>query len=169
MGDIADRLIEEGMDELLAHNTGECDAFCPYCLDDDEDPTSAPVELTCPEPDCGAPMVLRVTRRAPWTGRKFYGCSRFPECRSTHGAHPDGTPLGIPATKATKQARIRAHDVFDQLHRPGRMTRSQAYVFLAKRMGMSKDECHIGRFDAAQCDQVIAIATRRLRKGFKRG
>lgn len=45
----------------------------------------------------------------------FWGCSRFPECRSTHGAHPDGRPLGKPATAEVKQARIAAHAAFDRL------------------------------------------------------
>ena len=34
-------------------------------------------ELTCPE--CGAAMVLRVSRHGC-----FYGCSRYPQCDGTH-------------------------------------------------------------------------------------
>ena len=41
----------------------------------------------------------------------FYGCSRYPVCQNTHGAHPDGTPLGKPANKATREARIGLFDI----------------------------------------------------------
>jgi restriction system protein len=32
-------------------------------------------------PRCGAPMVARVARRGPQSGREFYGCTRYPSCR----------------------------------------------------------------------------------------
>jgi hypothetical protein len=31
MGDAADDLIEQGMDNLLAHQLGQCDNYCQYC------------------------------------------------------------------------------------------------------------------------------------------
>lgn len=36
--------------------------------------------LNCP--DCGSPMVERYNSK---TGQKFYGCSRYPQCRMTLG------------------------------------------------------------------------------------
>ena len=27
----------------------------------------------------------------------FYGCSTYPNCKASHGAHKDGKPLGTPA------------------------------------------------------------------------
>ena len=68
------------------------------------------MELTCPE--CGQKMVLRQTTKYTTKDgqpRKFYGCSGYPKCRSTHGAHPNGTPLGFPATTEVKQLRMQAH------------------------------------------------------------
>jgi ssDNA-binding Zn-finger/Zn-ribbon topoisomerase 1 len=65
-------------------------------------------KVICPE--CEAPMVLRWTDKYK---RHFYSCSRWPECDAAHGADPQGKPLGIPANKATKRARIAAHDAFD--------------------------------------------------------
>lgn len=38
MGDMADALIEQGMDELDRHTAGQCDDggfYCPYCEQDD--------------------------------------------------------------------------------------------------------------------------------------
>ena len=40
-------------------------------------------EVYCPNPNCGAPMVLRTARRGPNTGKQFYGCSRYPGCKET--------------------------------------------------------------------------------------
>ena len=36
--------------------------------------------LLCPK--CGAPMVKRVSNKGMYAGQEFYGCSRFPACRS---------------------------------------------------------------------------------------
>jgi len=41
--------------------------------------------------------------------RHFYGCSRWPDCRATHGAHPDGKPMGVPADAETKKLRQGVH------------------------------------------------------------
>ncbi len=119
--------------------------------------------LTCPE--CGGEMVLRVS---PKYRDPFYGCTRFPECRSTHGAKPDGSPLGTPADKETKQWRRKAHEVFDcvwgednqflsaeeRKHR-----RSIAYRWLADKMQMNdqRELCNIGHFDSEQCQAVITL------------
>jgi ssDNA-binding Zn-finger/Zn-ribbon topoisomerase 1 len=123
-------------------------------------------DVTC---HCGSKMRLRYSQR--FGGNWFYGCSRFPECDGAHGAHQsDGAPLGVPADKPTKAARIRAHTVFNQLFEGrGRMTRSQAYRWLAKKLHMTADECHIGRFNLAQCDRVIDVCARRLGRGFGNG
>lgn len=39
---------------------------------------SSATESRCPK--CGAPMVERIARRGRYSGRKFEGCSRYPEC-----------------------------------------------------------------------------------------
>lgn len=117
---------------------------------------TSPAPLVCA--DCGATLVLRASRYGP-----FYGCTRYPACKGSHGAHPDGRPLGIPATTATKQARIAAHAAFDALWLDPasplgtpQVTRVVAYAWLAAQLGMPPAECHIGRFDAATCGRVVA-------------
>ena len=105
--------------------------------------------LICPE--CGAPMAFRPkSRYGP-----FYGCTRFPECTATHGAHPDGRPLGIPANKETKLARMAAHEAFDRLWNTGRMKRGRAYILMQDLMVMTEREAHIGRFTKEQCGKLI--------------
>jgi len=60
--------------------------------------------------ECGAPMRLRDSRFG-----RFYGCTRYPDCKGTHGAHPDGAPMGVPADKPTKQMRRTVHDLAGRL------------------------------------------------------
>lgn len=77
------------------------------------------------------------------------------------GCHPGTTrPLGTVANEQTRNARIRAHSVFDQLWNPvmcGKLcfnSRKRAYEWLAKRMKMHKNDCHISMFSAEQCEEA---------------
>lgn len=117
--------------------------------------------LACPE--CGAPMVLKTTTRYTYRSgapRKFYGCSKWPACNATHGAHESGEPLGIPANAETKVARIKAHDAFDLLWKSGAMTRKDAYRLMRELMGMTAEECHIGRFSKDECERLVEALER---------
>lgn len=110
----------------------------------------------------------------------FYGCENWPRCNSTHGAHPNGKPLGVPADAETKQARIVAHAAFDRLwneiapsylipitlarsarkrneYRIKKRGRTRAYRWLAEQLGIKADECHIGAMDVATCARVAAL------------
>lgn len=108
-------------------------------------------KLQCPE--CAAPM--RLIRHFQF-GKPFYGCSKFPKCRGSHGAHADGRPLGKPADQATKKLRILAHDWFDQLWKECGYTRKEAYSMLADQLKVK--EVHIGEQDAEGCQAVIQAA-----------
>ncbi len=109
--------------------------------------------MPCAEPGCTGIMSLRDSRYG-----LFYGCQFYPKCECTHGAHPDGTPLGRPATKETKKARIEAHAWFDKLwKRPeGKMDRSSAYRWMIEAMGLTSDTAHIGRFTTEDCQNLTA-------------
>ena len=52
---------------------------------------------------------------------------------------------------------MEAHDAFDALWKSGRMRRGEAYAWLRKRMGLSKEDCHIGKFDTEQCKRAVDI------------
>jgi len=108
----------------------------------------------CICPECGEPMRLKSSRYGP-----FYGCSRWPECTATHGAHPDGKPLGIPADTETKQWRIRAHAAFDAIwkHQRSKKARGRAYRWMQMAMNMGEAEAHIGRFTKEQCQLLIRL------------
>lgn len=98
-----------------------------------------------------------------------------PKCDAICGCHPDGSPLGTLATKTLRQLRKQAHDRFDQLWKPweaqqlaypeekrainklrGSM-RGRAYAWLAERLGMTKNECHIAMMDEPAIERVIQI------------
>jgi ssDNA-binding Zn-finger/Zn-ribbon topoisomerase 1 len=115
-------------------------------------------DLTCPE--CGSPMRLVETLwdDHPWQ----YRCSRSPLCSGTHGAHPDGRPLGIPGDAATKLARIAAHDVFDRLWKSGAMRRSEAYEELDAALGNDPGCSHFGAMSISECKRAEAWARERL-------
>lgn len=107
-------------------------------------------------PDCGAERVLRRTTKYRYSNgepRPFYGCSRYPDCTATHGAHPDGHPLGTPANRQTKEARIEAHKAFDRLWKDGHMSRADAYRWLAR--ALNRPDAHIGSMEIDDCKAVI--------------
>lgn len=93
------------------------------------------------------------------------------ECGAYVGCHP-GTrvPLGTPADQPLRRARQALHNrrvdpiwmTADGLpfYKPEsdqarwqirRTARSRLYAFLATKLGISEDECHIGMFDMERC------------------
>ena len=133
------------------------------------DPGQGTEEQKVECPVCGRPMRFHVSADRDW-----WGCSGYPECDTQQSAGSDGLPLGIPGDKETRQARMRAHDVFDPIwersvefygresnsQSRGRLltiARSRAYLWLADRLGMTRDECHIARMDVFHCDFVEQI------------
>ena len=114
---------------------------------------TAPRPIQCGE--CGSAMALRRSAHGP-----FYGCNNFPACRGTHGAHPDGRPLGTPADAAAKRARIEAHAAFDTLWRGpmAAMRRRDAYRWLASVMW---EGVHIADMTADECAQVVRLVAHR--------
>lgn len=127
-------------------------------------------DVTCAE--CGSKMKLRFSdkyqkfkrnkfgRKNKPTKSAFYGCSTWPNCSGTHGAHADGKPLGIPANKETKSARMRAHAAFDHLwkDKDGEFfqERGKAYAWMADRLQLDAEDAHIGKFNSPQCELLVA-------------
>jgi hypothetical protein len=62
-----------------------------------------------------------------------------------------GSPLAI--------ARLAAHKAFDSKWQSGGMSRSAAYRWLAKEMGMTRDECHMFQMLETECWEVVRICT----------
>lgn len=125
------------------------------------DGSARAAKLRCPE--CGSPMELRrnrhkVTHTHP-TGAPFYGCTRYPDCKNTHGAHPDGSPLGRPGNAEEREARKQVHEWFDRLWLGGRMQRSEAYAWLKT---VSNVPAHISEMNVDECQRVIVEVKKKL-------
>lgn len=108
--------------------------------------------LECPE--CDGQLALRLSRFG-----LFYGCLNYPICKGTHGAHPDGKPLGVPADKETRAWRIKAHQAFDLLFNGENliMEREEAYAYLQHLMNLTEEQAHISKFDIEQCKELIDL------------
>ena len=109
-------------------------------------------KLDCPE--CNGKLALRLSRYG-----LFYGCGNYPSCKATHGAHPDGKPLGTPANKETRTWRMKAHESFDKLYQGENslMTRLEAYDYLQLIMNLSQEDAHISKFTIQQCQDLIEL------------
>jgi ssDNA-binding Zn-finger/Zn-ribbon topoisomerase 1 len=106
---------------------------------------------TCPK--CLIKMKRRQSNFKP--GVYWWGCINFPLCRFTCAEHPDGTMMSTPADAFTKRMRIKAHEAFDALWKSRRISRKHAYKIMRELMGMTKEEAHIGMFDAHTCRTLI--------------
>ncbi len=99
--------------------------------------------------DCGGALLIS-EKPAAWTGpsRWVYLCQNRPQCRGLLSAHDNGSPMGEPAPAHIRQARRKAHAAFDELWRHARnrgATRKRAYAWLARRLDLTEDDCHIGQ------------------------
>lgn len=60
-----------------------------------------------------------------------------------------GSPLSL--------ARDAAHQAFDQIWKSGLMTRPQAYAWLAMKLDLPTEYCHMSQFDIRTCREVKAL------------
>lgn len=105
-------------------------------------------------------------RRPDLASKKFWQCA---PCDAYVGCHADGAwlytaegkvvsdgtlPLGRLADAELRAAKQRAHAAFDPLWKEEGIPRKAAYAWLAKKMGVPVEQCHIGEFDVQQCAAV---------------
>lgn len=89
-------------------------------------------------------------------------CGAFVGCHEKNKGYGDGTrPFGRLANAELRRAKSAAHDAFDPLWRSGQMSRHDAYAWLARALGMSPANCHIGMFDVDLCNRVRTVALAR--------
>lgn len=84
---------------------------------------------------------------------KFWNCK---ECDAYVGCHP-GTdkPLGILANAELRRAKRKAHEAFDPVWKNGKIKRADAYKWLADKLGIRIESCHIGMFNVSMCKEVV--------------
>ena len=108
------------------------------------------IAVMCPSDHL--PMKLRPSKYG-----LFYGCPMYPACYHTLGAHPDGRPLGIPGDFKTREARMQVHAAFDPIWKSKYMKRWDAYLWMAKALGMAPGAAHVAEFDYAMCERVLQV------------
>jgi hypothetical protein len=117
---------------------------------------SKKLQVACPY--CGKQAAM-VTGKEVYPHRPdlfektFYQCA---PCDAYVGCHP-GTrkPLGRLADATLRVAKRRAHDVFDPLWRQSGRSRKSCYAWLAGKLNIAVEDCHIGMFDVSTCHLVI--------------
>lgn len=116
---------------------------------------------------CGSPVVY--TSNAEIYGKE-YGtgkCYLCRNCRAFVGVHPGtDTPLGTLANEELREWRKEAHFWFDRIwKKPTRITtRYNAYEYLARKMGLPREETHIGMFEIEQCKKVIEFSKEKIQR-----
>lgn len=129
--------------KALGERTRQLAPVCPYCGE-----TS---RLTTGH------EVYPGRNRRELHSKYFYVCA---PCDARVGCHNGTiTPLGRLADAELRAARIAAHRALDTKWQCGSMTRTQAYNWLAKQLGTDSKQCHIGMFDVATCQRVVALCS----------
>lgn len=85
----------------------------------------------------------------------FWMCEPCNAYVGTHKNSSDAKPLGRLANAELRKARNLAHAKFDPLWRSGAFRRSEAYLKLAKFIGIEPPKCHIAWFDIEKCKKVL--------------
>jgi hypothetical protein len=113
------------------------EVICPYCAKPAKAVTGAAIYKNRPD----------LQRLIYWQCKP---------CEAYVGCHR-GTmrPLGRLANAQLRVAKMRAHAAFDPIWKNRHMTRTAAYEWLSKVMGLPFAETHIGMFDIEQCRKVI--------------
>lgn len=112
-------------------------------------------------PYCNKPAVLD-------NGWSIYGTTKYgkfwkcADCDAYVGCHGKSTkPLGTLANAELREHRKKAHSSFDYLWKNDILpSRSEAYAWLAREMGIEKKDCHIGMFSIDQCKEVITCSVK---------
>lgn len=116
---------------------------------------------------CGSPVVF--TSNAEIYGREYGDgkCYLCRNCKAFVGVHPGtDTPLGTLANAELREWRKEAHFWFDRIwKKPTRITtRYNAYGYLARKMGLPREETHIGMFEIEQCKKVIEFSKEKMQR-----
>jgi len=121
------------------------------------------MKLLCPYCNRDAELVKGTViypHRRDLAVKNFWRCN---PCGAHVGCHDRGVgqgngdkPLGRLANAELRHWKQRAHSAFDPLWKARHMQRKEAYRWLAERMGIAVQNCHIGMFDVDGCRAVVA-------------
>lgn len=88
-------------------------------------------------------------------------CGAYVGCHAANNGYGNGSrPLGRLADAELRAAKLKAHAAFDPIWKTTGIARGKAYAWLAEELNINSKDCHIGMFDVAQCNAVIAACER---------
>lgn len=95
-------------------------------------------------------------RPGEWSSKHFWVCF---DCEAWVGCHKANSrygfegnePLGTLANKWLRKARLRVHGVLDPLWQSKSIARTTLYYWLATKLDIPVEECHVGLFDLNRC------------------
>lgn len=122
---------------------------CPYCMRDAELVTGKEI----------------YPHRSDLHSKKFWlcrPCDAYVGCHSYNKRHgyKGNEPLGRLANRELRIAKMAAHAAFDPIWKNGKLSRDEAYAWLATQLNISLKHCHIGMFDEATCRRVVATCSK---------
>lgn len=110
-------------------------------------------------PYCGHKLVFRTAEQMgvdEEEGVNFWACSNYPECDAyVRTNRYSQKPRGTVANGELRQLRRETHKVFNRLYESGYMKKDEAYLWLSKVMGCTRQQTHIGQFSEYTCKIVI--------------
>lgn len=130
-------------------------------------PTNPP-----PCPYCGGASSFMPTSKMVYSGRDYGPIYLCEQDRAYVGVHrATNKPLGRLAGPELRPLKIIAHNLFDPLWRDLRaaypdgavggrvrsLARKRAYAWLAAKMNIPPEECHVAAFDEERCRSAIII------------
>lgn len=122
-------------------------------------------KITNPDcPYCGKPAVFQQTSAHLYHGTDWGPVYECIDCKAWVGCHK-GTneAYGRLANAELRKAKQEAHRLFDALWRSrmrtlklsSRVARDGSYLWLARTLGITPQQCHIGMFDLDYCMRTI--------------
>ena len=68
-----------------------------------------------------------------------------------------GIPMGKLANAVLRLKRQETHRIFDSFWKSRKLSRDEAYVWLARSMNLPEENAHIAYFEMDECEQVIKL------------
>lgn len=92
---------------------------------------------------------------SPYSGKTMYLCR---DCQAYVGTHENSAkPLGTLARGKLRNLRTKTHHSFDRMWKYGHKERKKAYKWLAMKLEIPLEECHVGWFDVETCERVLEL------------
>lgn len=88
---------------------------------------------------------------------KFWGCTGWPDCDCKHGAHPDGSPMGVPGNQEVRALRIEVHRICDEIWGKGKDCDKKAMYRWLKRNTSKGHISHMLKDELLETKRLLMI------------